>query len=121
MDKANHFKDVKIYYFHNCIYSNLYKTPECDYGDWVDTEWVFRNLDSEYRVIIVGDAQMGREELMSVVGNYRAGNGGLRALTGCGCSGALQADRLAQPRKHDNVKAAVAGERIPGSPAVSHV
>ena len=26
--KSNHYKDVKTYYFHNCIYSKLYKTPE---------------------------------------------------------------------------------------------
>lgn len=75
--KSNHFKDVKCYYFHNCIYSKLYKTPECENGDWVDTEWVFRNLDSDYKVIIVGDAAMAPEELYSDSGNYRGPNGGL--------------------------------------------
>ncbi len=74
--KANHFKDVKTYYFHNCIYSTLYKTPECEYGDWVETEWLFHNLDSDYKVIIVGDAQMAPEELYSSSGNYRGPNGG---------------------------------------------
>ena len=71
VNKSNHFKDVKCYYFHNCIYSKLYKTPECENGDWVDTEWVFRNLDSDYKVIIVGDAAMAPEELYSDTGNYR--------------------------------------------------
>ena len=47
VDKANHFKDVKIYYFHNCVYNKLYNTPECEYGDWIDTEWVFKNLDRD--------------------------------------------------------------------------
>ena len=75
--KSNHYKDVKTYYFHNCIYSNLYKTPECDNGDWVETEWMFRNLDSDYKVIIVGDAAMAPEELYSPTGNYRGPNGGL--------------------------------------------
>ena len=56
--KSNHYKDVKVYYFHNCIYSKLYKTPECENGEWIDTEWMFRNLDSDYKVIIVGDAAM---------------------------------------------------------------
>lgn len=77
VNKSNHFKDVKCYYFHNCIYSKLYKTPECENGDWVDTEWVFRNLDSDYKVIIVGDAAMAPEELYSDTGNYRGPNGGL--------------------------------------------
>ena len=75
--KSNHFKDVKCYYVHNCIYSKLYKTPECENGDWVDTEWIFRNLDSDYKVIIVGDAAMAPEELYSETGNYRGPNGGL--------------------------------------------
>lgn len=77
VNKSNHYKDVKVYYFHNCIYSHVYKTPECDNGDWVETEWLFRNLDSDYKVIIVGDAAMAPEELYSVTGNYRGPNGGL--------------------------------------------
>lgn len=75
--KSNHYKDVKTYYFHNCIYSKLYKTPECENGEWIDTEWMFRNLDSDYKVIIVGDAAMAPEELYSTTGNYRGPNGGL--------------------------------------------
>ncbi len=75
--KSNHYKDVKTYYFHNCIYSKLYKTPECENGDWIDTEWMFRNVDSDYKVIIVGDAAMAPEELYSASGNYRGPNGGL--------------------------------------------
>ncbi len=75
--KSNHYKDVKSYYFHNCIYSKLYKTPECENGDWIDTEWMFKNVDSDYKVIIVGDAAMAPEELYSDTGNYRGPNGGL--------------------------------------------
>lgn len=75
--KSNHYKDVKTYYFHNCIYAKLYKTPECENGEWIDTEWMFRNLDSDYKVIIVGDAAMAPEELYSTTGNYRGPNGGL--------------------------------------------
>lgn len=77
VNKSNHFKDVKVYYFHNCIYSKLYKTPECENGDWIDTEWLFRNVGSDYKVIIVGDAAMAPEELYSNTGNYRGPNGGL--------------------------------------------
>lgn len=77
VNKSNHYKDVKTYFFHNCIYSHLYKTPECENGDWVETEWIFRNLDSDYKVIIVGDAAMAPEELYSDTGNYRGPNNGL--------------------------------------------
>ncbi|MDR2045040.1 MAG: VWA containing CoxE family protein [Clostridium sp.] len=75
--KSNHYKDVKTYYFHNCIYSKLYKTPECENGDWVDTQWLFRNVGGDYKVLIVGDAAMAPEELYSDSGNYRGPNGGL--------------------------------------------
>lgn len=74
--KSNHYKDVKTYYFHNCIYSHVYKTPECDNGDWIDTEWMFKNLDKDYKVLIVGDAAMAPEELYAKDGNYRGPNGG---------------------------------------------
>lgn len=74
--KANHFKDVKTYYFHNCIYSKVYKTAECEYGDWIDLEEVFRLTDKDYKVIIVGDAQMAPEELFDINGNYRGPNDG---------------------------------------------
>ncbi len=77
VNKSNHFKDVKCYYFHNCIYSHVYKTPECENGDWVETKWLFRNVDSDYKVIIVGDAAMAPEELYSDTGNYRGPNDGL--------------------------------------------
>ncbi len=69
VSKSNHFKDLKVYYFHNCIYEHLYTTPQCRRGDWIDTEWVLSNLNSEYKVIIVGDASMAPSELMSKGGN----------------------------------------------------
>ncbi|MGI6722646.1 MAG: vWA domain-containing protein [Anaerovoracaceae bacterium] len=71
--KSNHFKDLKVYYFHNCIYDNLYNTPRCKRGDWIDTNWVLRNLDSEYKVIFVGDAAMAPSELFRRGGNAYVG------------------------------------------------
>ena len=59
VSKSNHFKDLKVYYFHNCIYDHLYTTPYCRRGDWIETDWGLRNLDSEYKVIFVGDVCNG--------------------------------------------------------------
>lgn len=81
--KANHFKDVQTYYFHNCIYSKVYKTPECEYGDWVDLDYLFRHYDKDYKLIIVGDAQMAPEELFDLNGNYRGPNGGMSGYEWC--------------------------------------
>jgi uncharacterized protein len=67
--KSNHFKDLKVYYFHNCIYDYLYTTPVCRREEWVDTNWVLGNLNSEYKVIFVGDAAMAPFELFRRGGN----------------------------------------------------
>ncbi|MGN0659930.1 MAG: VWA domain-containing protein [Emergencia sp.] len=67
--QSTHLKDLKTFYFHNCIYDQLFTTPACRRGEWVDTEWVFGNLDSDYKVIFVGDAAMSPYELMAVGGN----------------------------------------------------
>ena len=69
VSKANHFKDLKVYYFHNCFYDKLYTTPGCYESHSVDTEWVLKNLGSDYKVIVVGDASMAPSELLSRGGN----------------------------------------------------
>ena len=69
VSKSNHFKDLKVYYFHNCIYEKTYTTPHCRKGEWIDTEWILKNLSEEYKVIFVGDATMAPSELLSRGGN----------------------------------------------------
>ncbi|MDO5491670.1 MAG: VWA containing CoxE family protein, partial [Bacillota bacterium] len=69
VSKSNHFKDLKIYYFHNAIYDQLYTTPHCKLRDSVETTWVFHKLDSEYKVIFVGDGAMAPSELHRPGGN----------------------------------------------------
>ncbi|MBQ5953291.1 MAG: VWA domain-containing protein [Lachnospiraceae bacterium] len=69
VSKANHFKDLKVYYFHNCFYDKLYTTPSCWEPNAIDTEWVLKNLGSDYKVMIVGDASMAPSELLSRGGN----------------------------------------------------
>ncbi len=67
--KANHFSDLKVYYFHNCIYEHLYTTPYCIRGEWENTEKVLNTLGSEYRVILIGDGAMAPMELYRPGGN----------------------------------------------------
>lgn len=64
VSKVGHFKDLKVYYFHNCVYSRLYHDPGMFPSRSVPTEWVLSNLPGEYKVIFVGDAQMAPEELL---------------------------------------------------------
>lgn len=67
--KANHFSDLKVYYFHNCIYEHLYTTPYCIRGEWESTEKILNTLGSEYRVIFIGDGAMSPTELLRPGGN----------------------------------------------------
>ena len=69
VSRSTHFKDLKIYYFHNAIYDQLYTTPHCKMRDSVETTWVFNRLDSDYKVIFVGDAAMAPSELYRPGGN----------------------------------------------------
>ena len=63
--KSNHFKELHTYYFHNCIYEAVYRRPQMRAEDRVETEWLLKNFDGTYKVIIVGDAAMNPGELMS--------------------------------------------------------
>ncbi|MCC8108108.1 MAG: VWA domain-containing protein [Planctomycetes bacterium] len=71
VDRSNHFKDLRVYYFHNIFKKRMYTTPEIDYNDSIPTEWLFQNLHSDYKVIVVGDAQMAPREL---TGGYYPGH-----------------------------------------------
>ncbi|MDY5611634.1 VWA domain-containing protein [Dysosmobacter sp.] len=62
-NKSNHFKELHTYYFHNCVFSELYEGPQLWRSGQVPTEWVLQNFDSSYKVIIVGDAAMNPYEL----------------------------------------------------------
>ncbi len=62
--KSNHFKDLKVYYFHNCMYQNMFTDPSCGRKFAVDTMRILNNIDGEYKVIVVGDAAMSPTELL---------------------------------------------------------
>jgi uncharacterized protein with von Willebrand factor type A (vWA) domain len=66
--RSTHFKEIKFYYFHNCIYGRIYKTQWLDIRESLPTEDFFRLHNGDWRVLIVGDAQMGEQELTKVGG-----------------------------------------------------
>ena len=61
------FKDLKIYYFHNTVYSRIWKDPQRRHQPEPIDEFVRR--DPETRLILVGDASMAPYELMHVNGS----------------------------------------------------
>ena len=63
--KSNHFKELHTYYFHNCVYGEVFTSPRLLWEGAVSTEWLLQNYDSSYQVIFVGDAAMNPYELRS--------------------------------------------------------
>jgi hypothetical protein len=66
--KVGHFKDLKFYYFHNCVYEKIYLDPYCYRFASMPTSEMLQNLDQDYYLIIVGDASMAASELLMVGG-----------------------------------------------------
>ena len=64
VNRANNFKDLRIYYFHNCIDEYLYTNPTLRLKYEVSTKKVLRECDKDYKVIFVGDATMDVNELL---------------------------------------------------------
>jgi uncharacterized protein with von Willebrand factor type A (vWA) domain len=58
---SDHFRDFQYYYFHNCVYHQVYR--DIERREAVNTDHLLRTLDGDYKVILVGDAMMGAWEL----------------------------------------------------------
>ncbi len=76
------FKDIKTFFFHNTIYSTLWRDP-ARYKEPVRIE-DFARYDPETRIVLVGDASMAPYELMirngSVHLETRSGRPGIECL-----------------------------------------
>jgi hypothetical protein len=59
--QTTHFKDFQHYYFHNCIYEQMY--TNVGMNKKISTTTMLRTLEADYKVILVGDAYMAPEEL----------------------------------------------------------
>ena len=63
--KSANFKDLKFYYFHNCIYDLLYNDATINPKKAVKTKDILSSLSSDYKIVIVGDAAMAPNELLA--------------------------------------------------------
>jgi len=64
--QANHFKEFRYFFFHNCIYQDIYEDL-ANYKN-VPTEKLFSLFNKNYKLILVGDARMAYSELFDVNG-----------------------------------------------------
>lgn len=79
------FKHFEHFYFHNCVYENLWKENRRRFDQTVATLDVIRTYPSDYRVVFVGDASMSPYEISHPGGsvehwNEEAGQAWIRRI-----------------------------------------
>ena len=60
--RASNLRELKTYYFHNCIYGRLYATE--GFTDPVPVRDVLASVGAEWKLVVVGDASMHPAELL---------------------------------------------------------
>ena len=61
--RATHFKELRTYYFHNCVYGRVYERASLQRG--LGVPQLLRECDPSWRLVLVGDASMSPWELQS--------------------------------------------------------
>ncbi|MBL8743561.1 MAG: VWA domain-containing protein [Myxococcales bacterium] len=64
--RASHFKELRTYYFHNCIYGRVYKTES--FLEPVTIRDLIAECNATYKLVLVGDALMAPYELLGSSG-----------------------------------------------------
>ncbi len=70
--KTTHFKELRCYYFHNCIYGHLYTTEA--FRERVRVHDLLADCGKHYKLIVVGDALMAPYELLMTGGSLDLGD-----------------------------------------------
>jgi uncharacterized protein with von Willebrand factor type A (vWA) domain len=68
------FKHLEHYYFHNCLYESVWKDNVRRWQEAIPTFEVLHTYNSDYKVIIVGDASMSPYELLYQNGSVEHDN-----------------------------------------------
>ncbi len=62
------FKHLEYYYFHNCLYENVWRDNARRWSETTPTWQVLHTYPSDYKVIFIGDASMSPYEVTHVGG-----------------------------------------------------
>jgi uncharacterized protein with von Willebrand factor type A (vWA) domain len=60
--RSTHWRELRTYYFHNCVYGRVYKTE--GFQDPVLIPDLLRECGKHYKLVMVGDASMAPYELL---------------------------------------------------------
>lgn len=80
------FKNLEYFYFHNCLYENIWKINSRRWDDRLFTEDILRKYGKDFRCIFIGDASMSPYEILEPGGanehfNIKSGEKWLKKLT----------------------------------------
>jgi len=64
--RATHWRELRTYYFHNCVYGRVFKTE--GFQDPVKVNELLAECGKHYKLVIVGDAAMAPYELLGAPG-----------------------------------------------------
>ena len=68
------FKHLEYFYFHNCLYDQVWKDSRRRHSDPMETWDVLHTYGSDYKVIFVGDASMSPYEIVMAGGSVEYWN-----------------------------------------------
>jgi len=68
------FKHFEHFYFHNCVYENVWKENRRRFDEKIPTLDIIRTYPSDYRVVFVGDASMSPYEIKMAGGSVEHWN-----------------------------------------------
>jgi uncharacterized protein with von Willebrand factor type A (vWA) domain len=60
--RASNIRQLKTYYFHNCVYARVYETER--FSEPLAVDDLLHELGAEWKLIVVGDAAMHPAELL---------------------------------------------------------
>jgi uncharacterized protein with von Willebrand factor type A (vWA) domain len=66
--KATHFRELRTYYFHNCVYGSVYRTE--GFGEPVSVPELLAECGPAWKLVLVGDALMAPYELLMRAGPH---------------------------------------------------
>ncbi len=61
--RATHWKELRTYYFHNCVYGRVYRTE--NFSDPMPLADLLHQCGANYKLLFVGDALMAPYELLA--------------------------------------------------------
>lgn len=64
--RATHWKELRTYYFHNCVYGKVFKTE--GFKDPIRVRDLIHECGKHYKLVMVGDASMAPYELLGAAG-----------------------------------------------------